>query len=72
MFGSLWALQVPGSPLNRLHPAPAVPTGTELFKMLGEMPVVVEGKQVWQQEKGKILFFNFPLTFFRQGAVGFF
>lgn len=70
MFGYLWALWVPGSrPANRLHPAPAVPTGTELVKMLGEMPVVVEGKQVWQQEKGKILFFNFPLTFFRQAAV---
>lgn len=40
--------------------------------MLGEMPVAVEGKQVWQQEKGKMLFFNFPLTFFRRGAASFF
>jgi len=70
-------LGVPGlyrrqHPPSHLHPAPAAPDGAELVKMLGEMPVAVEGKQVWQQEKEKILFFNFPLTFFRRGAARFF
>lgn len=39
--------------------------------MLGETPAAVEGKQVGQQEKGKTLFSNFPLTFFRPGAADF-
>lgn len=55
---------------SHLHPGLAAPTGAELLEMPGEMPVAVEGKQLWQQQKGKMLFFILPLTFFRRGAAG--
>lgn len=66
MSGCPQALRAPAS--VHLHPAPAAPAGAELVEMLGEAPVAVEGKQVWQQEKGKNVIFQFASDIFQVGS----